>query len=148
MRSRKHNDIETQVVEETQGILLPRDENELDSLPDTNSSVSGSPRKRRRLYIGQSGRSSHARMKEHLGGLRRRNPENPLFKHILEEHDGTPDPRKFIMEIKGVHRGNVGRLLAESHAIEAGAKKHKLLNSKAEYTKNKLVKIVIHTEKH
>ena len=49
-------------------------------------------------YIGQSGRSLHARAKNHLDGLKRGDPKCPLFKHVVNSQNSGRNPELF--EIK------------------------------------------------
>ena len=48
-------------------------------------------------YIGQTGRSLHARASEHLKGMKRGDKQNPLSKHIRETHQNEIDKPEFIM---------------------------------------------------
>ena len=72
---------------------------------------------RRHLYVGQSGRTIHSRMKEHLGGLRRRDKACSIWKHQLDYHEGDRDHTNLEMRVTQPHRSNVNRLLYESHQI-------------------------------
>ena len=100
------------------------------------------------IYIGQSGRTIHSRMKEHLSGIRRGKLDCPLWKHQLESHDGSKDHTRSSMRTLERFRNNVPKLLHESYQIMEHRKTHKLMNSKAEYSRNKLVRYTVYTENH
>ena len=94
---------------------------------------------RKNLYIGQSGRSSHARAREHHRGLINKDPRCPLTKHSDEYHPLMTDIPSFIMKtVKGC-RGNIDRLLTESQKIDTHDDRN-LMNSKMEYGTNKMVR--------
>ena len=91
------------------------------------------------LYIGQTGRSLHARAKEHASGLTNNDPKCPLTKHANKFHDDMPDRPNYKMEPIRRCRGNVERLLTESQWIGRHDDAN-LMNSKMEYGRNKMVR--------
>ena len=59
--------------------------------PDSNNTP--------QIYIGQSGRSIHSRMSDHLRGVKNGKSDCPLYKHQLEKHQGSRDHSNFEMKI-------------------------------------------------
>ena len=91
-------------------------------------------------YRGQSGRSLHARMSEHLAGLKAGNKTCPLYRHKLDKHPNGDDP-KFIMKKTLSSRTNMERLIQEAELIGDGeASGITLWNNKSEYGKSKLIR--------
>ena len=95
---------------------------------------------RRNLYIGQSGRSMHARGKEHARGLLKDDQKCPLTKHKEDFHPDIQNQPKFLMERIRKCRGNIERLLTESQKIGSNDTPDRLMNSKMEYGKNKMIR--------
>ena len=95
-----------------------------------------------RVYIGQSGRSLHCRSLEHQAGLRRGDKQSPLYKHIQTEHGGEGDKHNFVMEVLTKHKTNLSRMITEGISIEKvrNVNPEELLNSKAEWSRSKLVR--------
>ena len=95
------------------------------------------------LYIGQSGRSMHARQSEHASGITRGCMSCPLVRHAKDSHrdQNQLTPLDFKMERVMRAKDNMGRLIGEGETIakheEQGSN---LWNSKAEYGKGKLVR--------
>ena len=90
-------------------------------------------------YIGHSGRSMHCRMREHLEGLKGRNPGNPLWKHHLDKHKDDEEP-EFKMNMMSTHRGNLPRLIAEGILIEKESQNGEVFNSRSEFGRTKVVR--------
>ena len=95
----------------------------------------------RRIYVGNTGRSLHGRAIQHMGGLRRGDEGNALYKHCIEEHMNTERP-EFVMKVISRHRTNLHRMISEGLAIERvrSDDPRSLLNSKAEWGRTKLVR--------
>ena len=91
-------------------------------------------------YRGQTGRTMHSRMAEHVRGLRAKNKSCPLFRHKEDYHKDI-EP-KFIMKPSIKTKGNLNRLATEAEQIGDGEddKNVTLWNSKSEYGKSKLVR--------
>ena len=120
----------------------------IDCITCNSSNTPPDPNNTPQIYIGQSGRSIHARMSDHLKGVKNGKGDCPLYKHQLEKHLGSRDHSNFEMKIIEKFRKNMQRLLNESHNIIKHNTTHKLMNSKSEYSKNKIVRYVVSTEKH
>ena len=93
-------------------------------------------------YIGQSGRSMHARSHEHIQAVDRKDKKNALYKHILHAHKDQPQP-KFVMEQISSHKTNLHRLISEGIYIEKESEDNpnSILNSRSEWGRTKLVRI-------
>ena len=66
----------------------------------------------KKSYIGNTGRTLHGRAIQHMGGLRRGDKGNPLYKHCLESHPNSEIP-KFTMRIISKHKTNIHRMITE-----------------------------------
>ena len=55
----------------------------------------------KRVYEGETSRSAKLRSKEHLSGLRNKNPQNIPYKHKLLEHSEEENVN-FKLEITGL----------------------------------------------
>ena len=94
-------------------------------------------------YIGQSGRSLHARAKEHLDGLKRGDPKCPLFKHVVNSHNSERNPDLFEIKKLTSSRTNLHRLISESEHIQNNVTSG-LMNSKSEYRNTKIIRMRTH----
>ena len=94
------------------------------------------------IYIGQSGRSLHARQAEHQQGITKSATTCPMVRHVSDSHAGlTVTPGSFTMnKIRG-SKDNMSRMLGEGEEIKiAEANGSKLMNSKGEFGKTKLIR--------
>ena len=78
-------------------------------------------------------------MNGHLQGLHSNNIKCPLAKHNTQYHPMQVHNTAFKMEIIKKCRGNIEQLLMESEKIGIMGD-DRLMNSKAEYGRNKLVR--------
>ena len=62
----------------------------------------------KRVYEGETARSARLRSKEHLSGLKNKNPQNMLYKHKLLEHSGEENVN-FKVEITGLFKDALTR---------------------------------------
>ena len=92
------------------------------------------------IYYGESGFSSYQRGKNHLEGLRNRNPENVLYQHERDHHPTTRlEKEDFEMKLTGSFTRLVVRLTQVGAMISRALKAQKqgleinLLNSKREF---------------
>lgn len=76
-----------------------------------------------------------------MGGLRREDKGNPLYKHYTEQHKDEDVPT-FEMRILTKHRTNINRLITEGISIEKVRQKNPeaLMNSKSEWGRTKLIR--------
>ena len=95
----------------------------------------------RKSYIGNTGVTMHGRAVQHMGGLRREDKGNPLFKHCVEVHPNTEKP-KFVMRLVSKHKTNIHRMVTEGISIEKIRRRDPeiLLNSKSEWGRTKLIR--------
>ena len=93
-------------------------------------------------YLGQSGRSMHARQAEHAQGLKNGSTSCPLVRHVMDQHQGDkPSLDTFTMYKVMTTKDNMTRLLGEGEEIgKAEAGGSMLQNSKGEYGRAKLIR--------
>ena len=94
-------------------------------------------------YIGQNGRTLHIRSKNHFDGLRKGDPKCPLFKHVVNSHNGDRNPNLFQVKKLCSSRTNLHRLISESEYIQNNVSKG-LMNSKSEYRNTKIIRMKTH----
>ena len=96
------------------------------------------------LYIGTSGRPLHSRSKEHRDATKRGDKTNPISKHQILEHPGTP-PHLEAEILKGSVKFNTDRYIFESLKIEEFQGDHnvKILNNKSEWGHTSLKRVRI-----
>ena len=104
--------------------------------PTRRSSVIAG-RRRASKYIGNTGRSCHARGLEHSKAVKSHNKKNPLVKHMIECHEGT-NPG-FCMKILDGHKTNLSRLVSEGLMISK-EEPEALMNSKSEWGRGKTIR--------
>ena len=93
-------------------------------------------------YIGQSGRSLHARQAEHGAGVTNNSSTCPLVRHSEDHHpDDRLSPTDFMMSKLISCRDNMTRLVGEGEAIANQEAAGDLLwNSKGEYGRSKVIR--------
>ena len=93
-------------------------------------------------YIGQSGRSLHARQAEHGAGVTNNLITCPLVRHAGDQHpEEVLSPTDFIMSKLLSTKDNMTRLVGEGEAIANQEAAGDLLwNSKGEYGRSKVVR--------
>ena len=108
----------------------------------------GGEQKKTAMYVGQTSRSMYERGQEHLLGLRKKNENNPLFKHVTEEHNGDTKV-KFEMKTVKKHFSAFQRIVHESVLIErtSKAKNFSILNSRGEWGRSHLPRLKIDNSK-
>ena len=94
-------------------------------------------------YIGQTGRTLHARSKNHFDGLRKGDPKCPLFKHVVNSHNSDRNPNLFQIKKLCSSRTNLHRLISESEYIQNNVS-NGLMNSKSEYRNTKIIRMKTH----
>ena len=93
-------------------------------------------------YLGTTGRTAHNRSKEHQEGYVKRKAKSALWKHWSVKHRGEvqlPVREAFEMTLVTSHRSNLHRLATEALMIEQSIPET-LMNSKSEWSKNKLIR--------
>ena len=92
-------------------------------------------------YRGQSGRSLHSRMAEHMQGLKGKKMTCPLYRHRLRQHPNDNEDPQFQMEKLAKPRSNMERLIFEAEIISQDESNGvQLWNSKSEYGKTKIIR--------
>ena len=102
-------------------------------------------------YYGQTGRSAHCRMREHLSALRRCDTKSPLYKHDVTQHSGVPREGRYEAEILSRHKHNLGRLVSEGNLILEATNclgQDKVMNSKSEWGRGKLIRLTVVTDSY
>ena len=102
-------------------------------------------RRHPKVYIGQSGRSLHSRMSEHLRGLKSKDKLCPLMKHVDLCHSGRTEDSHFETQILHTARTNLSRLILEAEEI-SNHRQNGILNSKSEFRGTKIVRLVADRE--
>ena len=98
------------------------------------------------IYTGQTSLSLHERGKQHLVGFLKKSDASPLYKHVMEAHDG--EEVDFKMKVIRKHFTAFSRLVHEAVRIErlSNAPDIRVLNSKSEYGRTKLPRLTIEEE--
>ena len=82
-------------------------------------------------YIGQSSRSCYERYKEHYDGEQNENDENMMWKHDVNDHEGSK--QKYGMKIIRRERLPIRRQIGEKMEIEKNNRKGRMMNSRSEW---------------
>ena len=93
-------------------------------------------------YLGTTGRTAHNRSREHQEGYTKRKSKNALWKHWSIKHKGEiqiPVREAFEMTLLTSHKSNLHRLATEALMIKQSIP-NTLMNSKSEWSKNKLIR--------
>ena len=101
-------------------------------------------------YVGETGRSSYERAKEHMSDFRNLVDTSHLLKHYILKHQDEMkiDEMKFGMRVKKSYTTAIERQVAEAVSISFEKKKGTtLLNSKAEYNRCNLPRISTKSKK-
>ena len=94
-------------------------------------------------YDGECFRPSYVRGRDHLRGLRNKNKDSVLWKHVANEHDGRDDVEFKMNVLKTYGRDNLTRKTNE--AVRINNNKGVRLNSKAEFRQPRVPRLVMHT---
>ena len=105
----------------------------------------GDVRRHPSVYIGQTGRSLHSRMSEHLAGLKRMEKSCPLAKHVTLSHGGVKEDARFKSKILHGARTNLSRLVLEAEQIQEHLEEG-VLNSKSEFRGTKVIRLIPNKE--
>ena len=90
-------------------------------------------------YRGQTGRSLHSRMLEHMAGMESNKQSCPLYRHKMDHHP-IDDP-VYVMKKSRSGTSNLHRLAIEAEMISsAESSEIKIWNSKSEFGKGKLIR--------
>ena len=87
-------------------------------------------------YIGETGKSSYERGRQHLSDAKQLKPSSHILKHFFDCHEEEKlDNIKFGMKINTTARSAFERQVTESVIIQQESKSHNILNSKSEYNR-------------
>ena len=100
------------------------------------------------VYIGETGKSSFRRAKNHIDGWKRGEVGNVLHEHYQDVHgDKVPTGKEYSMEITGKYRSCLSRQTSEGVLIDMKLKQSQeckgaleLLNSHSQFHQPKLIK--------
>ena len=96
------------------------------------------------LYVGETSRSIQERALEHWGGARRNDKDNHMVKHQLLEHRG--EQPSFHFKVVSTHRTALSRQIREAVRIRRRGGAGNILNSKAEYNRCHIPRLVVAEE--
>jgi hypothetical protein len=85
-------------------------------------------------YLGITGRTMHARQKEHVKAVNACDMKNAIAKHASEFHKDNPP--EFVMKLISKHRTNLEKAVNEGLLIEKQDKKY-LMNKRSEWGKTR-----------
>ena len=94
------------------------------------------------LYVGETSRTVFERSKEHWEAWRSRKEESHIRKHQELEHGGESTPR-FMMRVVKHYRTALSRQVGEAVRIGRRGGAGMILNSKSEYNRCKIPRLVI-----
>ena len=98
------------------------------------------------LYVGESARSSQERGKEHQDDYNKKLEKSHMEKHAVSCHSGEKRPT-FGMKVVKTHSSALSRQIHEAVRIRRKAKTSTILNSKSEYSRCQLPRLVVETWK-
>ena len=96
------------------------------------------------LYTRQTSRTGYERGREHLDGLKKKNENNPLYKHVADRHSDDTNI-KFRMTVVKRHFSAFSRLVHEAIRIETLSESYlvEVLNSRSEIGRVVLPRLVV-----
>ena len=96
------------------------------------------------VYVGESSRSSYERGKEHSEDYQNQTEDSHMEKHAMTSHNQEERP-SFAMKVVKVHFSALSRQIHESVRIRRRAIGSTILNSKSEYNRCRLPRLVVET---
>ena len=94
-------------------------------------------------YIGEKARSTYERVWEHLNDKEQLKLNSHMLKHVIAEHEGEAlENVEFGMRAVQFTRSSFERQILEACKIQENRVKHTLLNSKSEYNRSAIPRIV------
>ena len=94
------------------------------------------------LYVGETSRTIYERSREHWTDWKRRKDNSHIKKHQEEVHGGGEEP-KFIMKVVRSFKTALSRQVGEAVRIRRRGGEGNILNSKAEYRRSRIPRLVI-----
>ena len=96
------------------------------------------------VYHGETARNAYTRGNEHLSALNKNDKNSVLLRHTSVNHTDDVTPN-FIMKVTSTHTSALERQLTEAVSIDQ-TPRDRLINNKAEYGHNKLVRVSLTAE--
>ena len=96
------------------------------------------------LYVGETSRTIQERAAEHWGAAKRRKENSHIAKHQAMEH--VEEEPEFIFKIVSYHRSSLNRQVREAVRIRRRGGAGQILNSKAEYNRCHIPRLVVEKE--
>ena len=96
------------------------------------------------LYVGETSRSINERAQEHWGSARRMEDKSHIHKHQLMEHGG--DHPEFVFKLISSHKTALSRQIKEAVRIRRRGGANNILNSKGEYNRCHIPRLVVEEE--
>ena len=94
------------------------------------------------IYVGESSRSSYERGKEHDDDYNKKKEDSHMEKHSRTSHSAGEKP-SFSMKIIKTHQNAFQRQIHEAVRIRRRAQDAIILNSKSEYNRCKLPRLMV-----
>ena len=94
------------------------------------------------LYVGETSRSIYERSREHWSDWRRKEDKSHIAKHQEQAHEGAREP-EFIMKVVKSYRSALSRQIGEAVRIRRRGGDGRILNSKAEYSRCRIPRLVV-----
>ena len=111
---------------------------------DKGKKGKGNNKVRLHKYIGETGRSVYERGKEHNSDREKWDKGSHMLKHIVKEHEGEEEQKiQFRMKILRTHMSPFERQVYEGIKIQRERTEHDILNSKTEYNRCALPRLVV-----
>ena len=96
------------------------------------------------LYVGESSRSIQERAGEHWGAAKRGEEESHMVRHQAIEHVG--EPPEFLFKVLSTHKTALNRQIKEAVRIRRRGGAGNILNSKSEYNRCHIPRLVVDKE--
>ena len=93
------------------------------------------------VYVGESARSIFERAGEHQADRISGKEDSHMIKHWLSSHQELSSPPKFRVEVVGSYQDAMTRQIAE--AVRIDLRGEHVLNSKSEYSRCRIPRLVI-----
>ena len=96
------------------------------------------------LYVGESSRSIQERAGEHWSAARRGDEDNHMVRHQAMVHEG--EKPEFLFKVISTHRTALNRQIREAVRIRRRGGAGNILNSKAEFSRCHIPRLVVEIE--
>ena len=94
-------------------------------------------------YYGETGRSAYSRGKEHADGVRKGDPDHPIVKHMMDNHNnGDGQEPEWRMKVVRMFKRPLQRQVSEGVTIEKSKVEFRL-NSKSEWNSARIPRLQV-----